>query len=33
MLNHGFYQTISELKEIALPLVNLLNDSNMIKKA
>jgi len=28
MLNHGFYTDLQELKEIALPMINLMNGSN-----
>ena len=30
MLNHGFYMNLRELKEISLPMINLLNGSNDI---
>ena len=30
MLNHGFYSNLKELKEIAIPMINLLNGSNDI---
>lgn len=32
MLNHGFYQNMNEIKDIALPVLGLLNGANMIKK-
>lgn len=28
MLHHGFYNNLRELKEIAQPMINLLNGSN-----
>jgi hypothetical protein len=30
MLNHGFYLNLRELKEVAMPMINLLNGSNDI---
>lgn len=30
MLNHGFYINLKELKEIAIPMINLLNGANDI---
>lgn len=30
MLNHGFYQSLRELKEVSIPMINLLNGSNDI---
>ena len=30
MLNHGFYNNLRELKEVAIPMINLLNGSNDI---
>jgi hypothetical protein len=30
MLNHGFYMNLRELKEISLPMINMLNGSNDI---
>jgi len=30
MLNHGFYNNLAELKQVASPMVNLLNGSNDI---
>ena len=30
MLNHGFYLNLRELKEVAIPMINLLNGSNDI---
>lgn len=30
MLNHGFYASLKELKEVALPMINLLNGANDI---
>jgi hypothetical protein len=30
MLNHGFYMNLKELKEIAIPMINMLNGSNDI---
>ena len=30
MLNHGFYSSLKELKEIAIPMINLLNGANDI---
>lgn len=32
MLNHGFYQNMNEIKDVALPVLGLLNGANMIKK-
>ena len=28
MLHHGFYVSLQELKEVAIPMINLLNGSN-----
>ena len=28
MLNHGFYTNLRELKEVAIPMINLLNGAN-----
>jgi hypothetical protein len=28
MLNHGFYTNLKELREIAAPMVNLMNGAN-----
>lgn len=30
MLNHGFYVNLRELKEVSIPMINLLNGSNDI---
>lgn len=30
MLNHGFYMSLRELKEVSIPMINLLNGSNDI---
>lgn len=30
MLNHGFYMNLKELKQLAIPMINLLNGSNDI---
>ena len=30
MLNHGFYNSLRELKEVSIPMINLLNGSNDI---
>ena len=30
MLNHGFYASLRELREVASPMVNLLNGANDI---
>jgi hypothetical protein len=30
MLNHGFYASLKELKEVSLPMINLLNGANDI---
>jgi len=30
MLNHGFYNNLKELKEVAIPMINLMNGSNDI---
>lgn len=30
MLNHGFYSNLDELKEVSLPMINLLNGANDI---
>ena len=30
MLNHGFYTNLRELKEVAIPMINLLNGANDI---
>ena len=30
MLNHGFYMNLKELKEVAIPMINLLDGSNDI---
>ena len=30
MLNHGFYVNLRELKEVSVPMINLLNGSNDI---
>lgn len=30
MLNHGFYMNLRELKEVSIPMINLLNGSNDI---
>jgi hypothetical protein len=32
MLNHGFYQNMNEIKDIALPVLSLLNGASLIKK-
>lgn len=32
MLNHGFYQNMSEIKDIALPVLSLLNGASLMKK-
>lgn len=32
MLNHGFYQNMNEIKDIALPVLSLLNGANLMKK-
>jgi len=30
MLNHGFYYNLAELKQVAKPMINLLNGANDI---
>jgi len=32
MLNHGFYQNMNEIKDIALPVLSLLNGASLVKK-
>ena len=32
MLNHGFYQNMNEIKDIALPVLSLLNGAGLMKK-
>lgn len=32
MLNHGFYQNMNEIKDIALPVLSLLNGASLMKK-
>jgi uncharacterized membrane protein YkvI len=28
MLNHGFYKNLTELKEVSIPMINLMNGAN-----